>query len=60
MRPDLTLATVFAPIYPPQAQDVSYGFQMTATTNTLLMTNAVGKYLVPTNVAQDRFWIDPS
>ena len=60
VRPDLALATVFAPIYPAQAQDVSYGFQVTATTNTLLATNAVGKYLVPTSVSQDLFWIDPS
>jgi hypothetical protein len=58
VRPDNSIATEFAPAYPSQAQDVSYGVAVTATTNNLVAAGAPARYLVPTNFALDGFWTD--
>ena len=48
VKPDgLTKATEFAPSYPPQVADVSYGFALTASNVTLVATGAVARVLVP-------------
>jgi hypothetical protein len=40
VRPDLSIATQFSPVYGPQAPNVSYGFGSLATNYTVLATNA--------------------
>ena len=43
----VTIVSEFAPTFPPQFSDVSYGTSMLFTTNTLLATGANGRFLVP-------------
>ncbi len=60
VRPDGTnIATEFAPAFPPQAADVSYGLPLSATTSTLLARGAVGKFFVPRDGALGTNWILP-
>lgn len=50
VRPDgTTIATEFAPAYPEQREDISYGIENNASLSTqLVATNAAGKFRVPT------------
>jgi hypothetical protein len=50
VRPDgATIASEFAPTYPPQMADVSYGLSMGARSTPLVPTNAPKRVFVPTN-----------
>ena len=49
VRPNLSVASEFAPNYPEQRQDISYGPVMTTVSNTLVAASATAKTLVPTN-----------
>jgi hypothetical protein len=60
VRPDLTIAAQFSPAYPVQAQNISYGFAVTAATNTLTAAGTGGRFLVPTNFSHAPFWTDGS
>ncbi|MCO5051795.1 MAG: lamin tail domain-containing protein [Verrucomicrobiae bacterium] len=56
-HPDgVTAATEFAPQFPPQFRDVSYGRGQLVTTNLLLPTGTAGRYLVPTSGALGDTW----
>jgi hypothetical protein len=51
-RDDLTLECAFDPVFPPQAADVSYGFDALGTrVETPVKFGTQGRYLVPTNAA---------
>jgi hypothetical protein len=57
VQPDgVTVASEFAPQYPPQVADVSYGRVMTIRTNQWVPAAAVGRFLVPTNGPPDQSW----
>ena len=57
VMPDgVTMATEFAPTFPPQFPDVSYGFGLEITANLLLTTNATGSVLVPTDATLGTNW----
>lgn len=57
VRPDgLTVASEFAPQYPLQATDVSYGRSMTIQTNEWLTTTATGRFFVPISGPPALFW----
>src|SRR4051812_4892723 len=48
VKPDGTnIASQFAPAFPPQAPDVSYGFGVFTTNETLIATNSLARVLVP-------------
>jgi hypothetical protein len=55
-RPGLSIATEFAPSFPQQFPDVSYGLLMGIITTTLVATNATIHYLIPTNSSVDGAW----
>ena len=60
MEPDgSTVATEYAPTYPPQADDLSYGLPVTPQPVTLLASGAARKFLVPLNSALGTNWIRP-
>jgi len=57
VMPDgVTIATQFAPTFPPQLPDVSYGFGLETSTNLLLATNGTGRVLVPTDATLGTDW----
>jgi hypothetical protein len=56
VRPDGTVATEFAPTFPPQYTDVSYGLAQNVITNTLLASGATAKFWVPTSGALGSTW----
>jgi hypothetical protein len=57
VMPDgVTKATEFAPAFPPQLPDVSYGFGLASTPNLLLTTNATGRVLVPADASLATDW----
>lgn len=47
VRPDLSLASVFAPAFPEQATDVSYGVSQTVTESTLIDAGSAARFFVP-------------
>ncbi|HEY7117651.1 MAG TPA: lamin tail domain-containing protein [Tepidisphaeraceae bacterium] len=56
-RPDGTITTDFAPSYPPQTSNVSYGFGPGGgTATTLLSSGAAGKTLTPTSGSLGSTW----
>ena len=59
VRPDLSIATQFAPTYPPQAADISYGFPVTSVTNGLAPLGTAARVLVPANSTVDGLWQTP-
>ncbi|MCL4178907.1 MAG: lamin tail domain-containing protein [Verrucomicrobia bacterium] len=58
-RPDGTAATLFAPAYPPQLEDVSYGLPLLARSVALVEPGAPGRLLVPGSDHLGASWIDP-
>ncbi len=61
VKPDgVTLATAFAPNFPPQATDQSFGLPLTSQTVTLLGRSAPGRFLVPPNAALGTNWVLPN
>src|SRR6266568_8840401 len=49
LRPDGTAASEFNPTFPDQFPDISYGIAQNVTTNSLVVTEAATKVLVPTD-----------
>ncbi len=61
LEPDgKTIATEFAPSFPPQVSDVSFGFGRTLTTQTLIGDSDPAKALVPSNADLALTWTDPT
>ncbi|HEY2147845.1 MAG TPA: chitobiase/beta-hexosaminidase C-terminal domain-containing protein, partial [Pirellulales bacterium] len=56
LRPDNSIAYEYAPQFPPQIGDVSYGITETSTTSTLVDQCAAAQVLVPTSASQ----LDPA
>lgn len=59
VRPDGTKATEFAPYYPPQLADVSYGGSAQKTVTNLLQPGSSGKVLVPADGSLGTTWTQP-
>ena len=51
-----TVAFEYAPEFPPQSTDISYGISTDSTTTTLVSSNAPLSYFVPTNNALGTTW----
>ena len=60
VQPGGVIATAFAPAYPPQAPDISYGLPVTALPLPLLAAGAAGRFLVPPDGALGMTWIFPA
>ncbi len=58
-KPGGDIATAYAPEYPPQVPDVSFGIAPGSITNLLIETNAPCRYLVPSNDGLGYDWLDP-
>ena len=57
VRPGGTnVVSAFAPLYPPQAGGLSYGFPAQQTVTTLLATGAVGRVFIPANTNLGFTW----
>lgn len=56
VKPDLAKATEFAPAYPPQIPDKSYGPAAQATVTTAIAQGASGKVLVPADGSLGTTW----
>ena len=54
--PDGTVATEIAPQFPPQYPDVSYGIGMQLTVASLVATNSLIHFVIPTNSSVDGAW----
>src|SRR5437867_2685121 len=60
LYPDgVTVASAYAPSYPIQAPDISYGLPAVQTTATLVSTGAPGRFLVPSPKSMDTAWTLP-
>ena len=61
VKPDgVTVATEFAPAFPPQAAGTSYGLPVTAHSVSLLAPGAWGKFQVPSDDAAGEDWTAPN
>ena len=56
LRPNGTVATEFAPTFPPQSPDISYGYQQDASTNTLVAQGAPVRILIPAGSSLGSIW----
>ena len=56
LKPDGSVATEFAPVFPPQYPDVSYGLAQDVTTNTLVPSGASAKVRIPTDGSLGTTW----
>jgi hypothetical protein len=52
LRPDNSVANEYAPQFPPQVGDISYGITESTSTTTLLTQGSAARILVPTSAAQ--------
>src|SRR6266516_5058450 len=59
VRPDFQIATEFAPKFPPQAPDVSFGFGLVTTNTVLITTNAAVRVFIPTAGSPGPSWTLP-
>ena len=57
VRPDGVVATQFAPKFPAQANDVSYGFGTATTSVGLLSTGSLGRVRVPLDASLGTNWL---
>ena len=61
VKPDgSSIASEYAPLFPPQAQDVSYGVAVVSSPVTLLAPGAAGRFLVPRDGALGTNWVLPA
>src|SRR5439155_7818447 len=60
VRWDGIVMTEFAPPYPPQFPDISYGTGMQADWTTLVSSNASLRYKIPANASEDGAWMQLS
>lgn len=56
LRPDGSVATEFAPTFPEQFPDISYGYAQSVITNTLIPAGASGRALVPSDGTLGSTW----
>ncbi len=56
LKPDRSVATEFAPTFPPQYPDVSYGLAQNVTTNTLVASGAAARAYIPTDGSLGTTW----
>ena len=56
LKPDASVATEFAPMFPPQYPDVSYGLAQQVTTNTLVPSGTSAKVFVPMDSSLGTTW----
>ena len=54
------VVSAFQPVYPPQAQDVSFGLGRFSVETVLVETGAVGRVLIPADGALGTSWTDPA
>jgi len=59
LMPDASIATEFAPAFPPQYPDVSFGLAQDVTTNTLVSTGVAAEIRVPTDGTLGTAWTQP-
>ena len=59
VQPDGTVATEFAPTFPEQFPDVSYGTAQVVSTNTLIAFGAAARVLIPTGSSVETGWQMP-
>ncbi len=60
IRPDFTVASEFAPLFPLQVPNVSYGLPILQTTTVLVATGAATRVYIPTNDVLGSSWIAPA
>jgi hypothetical protein len=60
VRPDGSIAHEYAPAYPPQRENVSYGISQAVGTTILIPEHATGKVWVPTEGSQSLTWTHPA
>src|SRR5438552_18427150 len=56
VKPDGTVATEFAPTFPQQFPDISYGVAQDVTTNTFLSAGSPAQVLIPANGTLGALW----
>jgi hypothetical protein len=56
LNPDRSIATEFAPTFPPQYPDVSYGLAQQVTTNTVVPSGASAKVIIPADGSLGSTW----
>src|SRR5882724_7193737 len=56
LKPDGTVASEFSPAFPEQFPDISYGIAQNVTTNSLVVSGAATKVLVPTGSTLGSAW----
>ena len=56
LKPDSSVATEFAPEFPPQYPDISYGLAQNVTTNTLVASGASARFRIPTDGSLGTTW----
>jgi hypothetical protein len=56
LKPDSSVATEFAPAFPPQYPDVSYGLAQDVTTNTLVPSGAAATVSIPADSSLGTTW----
>jgi hypothetical protein len=56
LKPDASVATEFAPAFPPQYPDISYGLAQNVTTNTLVSSGASARVRIPTDGSLGVTW----
>src|SRR2546423_4178563 len=56
LKPDASVATEFAPTFPQQFPDISYGLGQDVTTNTLVASGAPAQVLIPTGGTLGSTW----
>jgi hypothetical protein len=56
LKPDASVATEFAPVFPPQYPDISYGLAQDVTTNTLIPSGASARVRIPTDGSLGTTW----
>src|SRR5262245_23651530 len=56
LKPDVSVATEFAPTFPTQYPDVSYGLAQDVTTNRLVAAGAAAKFRIPADGSLGTTW----
>ncbi len=56
LKPDSSVAAEFAPTFPPQYPDISYGLAQEVTTNTLVPSGASAKVFIPLDGSLGNTW----
>jgi hypothetical protein len=60
LKPNGSVATEFAPQYPPQTPDISYGLAQNVTTNIMVDEGAAGMFSIPFDSSLANSWTQPN